>query len=292
MTNKAIKRVVGSARAQVGDGFPLKRALPAPGLDMLDPFLMLDHAGPVQIAPSDVQKGVDEHPHKGFETVSIAYQGDLEHRDSFGHSGFIPAGGVQWMTAGSGLVHEEKHGKEFTRQGGTLEMIQLWVNLPKEYKYTKPAYQDIMPEQIPAVNLDEQGSYLRVIAGQYGDTLGPAETFTPINILDLRLKAGAKVKLPLADAYSTGIYTVKGKVAYNDGQSISEGFFVVFEETGEQIEIHAEADTTLLLLNGEPINEPVVSYGPFVMNTQEEIREAFREFRAGKMGSLAYVLRQ
>ncbi|MFK7921901.1 MAG: pirin family protein [Bacteroidia bacterium] len=287
MTNKAILRVVGSTQAQVGDGFPLRRALPSAGLDMLDPFLMLDHAGPVQIAPSEVQKGVDEHPHKGFETVSIAYQGDLEHRDSLGNKGFIPAGGVQWMTAGSGLVHEEKHGKEFTRQGGTLEMIQLWVNLPAEYKNTKPAYQDIMPEQIPTVKLSEDGSMLRVISGQYGDTLGAAETFTPINILDLRLKAGTKLTLPLPEGYSTGIYTVNGKVAYNGGQSISEGFFAAFDLEGDQIEIIAEADTTLLLLNGEPINEPVVSYGPFVMNTQEEIREAFREFRAGKMGSLA-----
>jgi redox-sensitive bicupin YhaK (pirin superfamily) len=288
MSRKQITKVTASSRAQVGDGFPLRRALPAPGLRMLDPFLMLDHAGPVRIEPSEIQKGVDEHPHKGFETVSIAYQGELEHRDSSGNTGKIPAGGVQWMTAGSGLVHEEKHGKEFTRRGGTLEMIQLWVNLPARFKNTPPKYQDIMPAQIPEVQLPNESGKVRVIAGDYEGTTGAADTFTPINILDLRLRASASTSLNLPEGYSTGIYVVKGKVQFNEGETISEGFMASFSPQGTEVGIKALTEATLLVVNGEPLHEPVVSYGPFVMNTQEEIQQAFADFRAGKMGSLVH----
>lgn len=284
---KKLIRITGSTPAQVGDGFPLRRALPAPGVDMLDPYLMLDHAGPVRIAPSQgAPKGVDQHPHKGFETVSIAYQGELEHRDSMGNHGHIPAGGVQWMTAGSGLVHEEKHGKEFTRKGGTLEMVQLWVNLPAEYKNVRPAYQDLMPEQIPNVVLPEEAGTLRVIAGDYEGTLGPAETFTPMNLWDLRLRANGTVILPLPEGSNTGIYVVKGKVHFNDGETVSEGFMAHFSASGTEVQVSAQTDSILLLLNGAPINEPVVSRGPFVMNSEAELRQAFADFRAGKMGVL------
>ncbi|MEL6651562.1 MAG: pirin family protein [Bacteroidota bacterium] len=286
MKNKSLIRVVGSTKAQVGDGFTIRRALPAPGLEMLDPFLMLDHAGPVEIEPSEIQKGVDAHPHKGFETVTILYQGELEHRDSSGNSGKIHAGGAQWMTAGSGIVHEEKHGQEFSRRGGTVELVQLWVNLPKKFKLTSPDYQDLKPEDIPGLALPEGAGTLRIIAGDYDQQQGAARTFTPINLYDLRLNQGADTALSLPEGFSTGVYVVRGKVAFNGGESISAGFMALFDPQGEQISIQAEADSILLVLNGEPIDEPVVSYGPFVMNTEEEIREAYREFRKGKMGTL------
>ncbi|MGB3851778.1 MAG: pirin family protein [Tunicatimonas sp.] len=277
-------RVYHSQPSQVGDGFTIRRPLPNQGLKQLSPFLLLDHAGPTEVPPSDYQRGVDEHPHRGFETVTIVYSGAIEHRDSAGHAGSIGPGGVQWMTAGAGVVHEEKHGREFSQQGGTLEMIQLWVNLPKAHKMTRPRYQEISAEQIPEVNISD--STVRVIAGNYQDETGPAQTFTPLTMLDLRLAANARLELPITDGYNTAVYVLRGSVRAN-GTAVGEAELAVVEGAGQAIHLEADAESVVLLLSGEPINEPVASYGPFVMNNSQELVQAMQDYEQGKMGTLA-----
>ena len=282
--HKSVAGVYDSQPSQVGDGFTIRRPLPHAGLRQLSPFLLLDHAGPTEIPPSDYQRGVDEHPHRGFETVTIVYDGAVEHRDSAGHSGQIGPGDVQWMTAGAGVVHAEKHGREFSQQGGTLEMIQLWVNLPKAHKMTRPRYQEIKADRIPVVS--NPGSTLRVIAGPYQDAVGPARTFTDIIMLDLRLQREATSELTLPSDFNTGLYVLKGSVRVNESL-MRESQLATFQTDGEVIAIAAEADSTLLLLSGEPIHEPVASYGPFVMNNSQELSQAIQDYEQGKMGTLA-----
>ena len=288
MTNnpKSVAQVYRSQPSQVGDGFTIRRPLPNHGLKQLSPFLLLDHAGPTEVPPSDYQRGVDEHPHRGFETVTIVYSGAVEHRDSAGHSGHIGPGGVQWMTAGAGVVHEEKHGHAFSQQGGTLEMIQLWVNLPKAHKMTRPRYQEITAPQIPVV--DAPGSSVRVIAGTYQEHTGPAQTFTDLTLLDLRLEAGASLEMPLSKNHNTGVYVLRGDVRTN-GTAVGEAELAVFEH-GQTLHLKASADSTVLLLSGAPIREPVASYGPFVMNNSQELMQAVRDYEEGKMGTLAATI--
>ena len=280
---KSIRGVYDSHPSQVGDGFTIRRPLPNHGLKQLSPFLLLDHAGPTMVPPGNYQRGVDEHPHRGFETVTIVYDGAIEHRDSAGHSGRIGPGDVQWMTAGAGVVHEEKHGKEFSQRGGTLEMIQLWVNLPKAHKMTRPRYQEITAGQIPVIT--QAGSTIRIIAGSYQDQTGPAKTFTDITMLDIRVQAGSTTELALPERYSTGAYLIRGHVRANDSE-VEEAQLVVFGSHEPGVKIEAYADSTLLLLSGEPINEPVASYGPFVMNNSQELTQAIQDYEQGKMGSL------
>jgi hypothetical protein len=252
----------------------------------INPFLMLDYAGPKEFKPSNQPRGVDEHPHRGFETVTIAYQGTVDHRDSAGNSGSIQPGDVQWMTAASGVVHEEKHGREFTEKGGTFEMVQLWVNLPKSLKMSQPRYQGILNEQIPHADLGS-GSYARVIAGELNGVKGPAQTFTPVNLFDLRLKAGTRVELSLSAGHNSALLLMKGDVAVNTAQrATGEAQIVLLGAPGEKVALEAKQDSTLLAMSGEPINEPVASYGPFVMNTQQEIVQAVADYRAGRMGRL------
>ncbi len=290
-TFKSIAVTAKASPAQVGDGFFIRRAMPGGGVGLgeLSPFLVLDHAGPTPFAPSNHPKGVDEHPHRGFETVTIVYQGELEHRDSAGNSGRIGAGDVQWMTAASGLVHEEKHSKAFTQQGGTLEIIQLWVNLPAAHKMIAPRYQEILASDIPAVPIQSEHSYVRVIAGEFDGKKGPAKTFTPLDVLDIRLKAGQALELALRDGDNTAVYALKGKVRVNDSDTVSEAEIVRFDQTGNAVKLEALEDSTLLVLSGTPINEPIASYGPFVMNTSEEIRQAIQDYHTGKMGVLEAV---
>jgi len=272
----------------VGDGFPVRNLFPSNGVaDQINPFLMLDYAGPLAFAPSNQPRGVDEHPHRGFETVTIAYQGSVDHRDSGGNSGTINPGDVQWMTEASGAVHEEKHGQAFTEAGGVFEMVQLWVNLPKEHKMSKPRYQGILSEQIPTVSLGD-GADARVIAGQLDGVTGPAKTFTPVNLFDLRLKAGSKAVLSLPASHNSGLVLLRGDVVVNGTVAIQgEAQLATLGSGGEFIEIEAKADSILLALGGEPIREPVASYGPFVMNTADEIRQAMADYRSGKMGRLS-----
>jgi hypothetical protein len=251
-----------------------------------DPFLLLDYAGPYEFAPSEATRGVGEHPHRGFETVTIVYQGELEHRDSSGSHGSIGAGDVQWMTAASGIVHEEFHSKRMSREGGTLEMVQLWVNLPAKDKMSPPRYQSILDAQIPRVLLPDAAGTARVIAGELLETRGPAKTFTPVNVWDVQLNAGGTCELPLPDGHTSVLVLQQGRARVND-TSIQPVELVLLSREDDGVRFEAESASRLLVLAGEPLGEPVVGQGPFVMNTREEIREAILDFQAGRMGRLS-----
>ena len=286
---KTQKKVLGTYSAGsnhwVGDGFPVRNLFPSNGVEV-SPFLMLDYAGPSKFEPSKKQRGVGEHPHRGFETVTIAYQGSVGHRDSAGNSGVIYPGDVQWMTAASGVVHEELHEAEFTKKGGIFEMVQLWVNLPKVKKMSKPGYQAITKEQIPVIEL-EGGGHARVIAGELLGERGPAKTLTPVNLFDVILKAGERFELPLPEGHNAAVVLRKGEVLLNGTETLrGEALIAPLSEEGETVTLEAKTDTQLLILSGEPIREPVASYGPFVMNTREELQQAVEDYRAGRMGHL------
>jgi redox-sensitive bicupin YhaK (pirin superfamily) len=272
----------------VGDGFPVRTVFSFDTLGYrISPFLLLDYAGPAEFAPADKPRGVDEHPHRGFETVTIVYQGELEHRDSAGNHGRIGPGDVQWMTAASGVVHEEKHSPEFTRRGGTLEMAQLWLNLPSRFKMGPPAYQTILDRDIPSVELPNDAGRVRVIAGEFGGVKGPAQTFTPVNLWDLRLKANSRAELDLPRGYTTGLFVLRGEIALPDAERAGETDLVLLTREGERLHIDVRDDATLLLLNGEPLDEPVAAYGPFVMNSKTEITQAIEDYHNGRLGRLA-----
>jgi len=285
---KQVLKVYQPASAHwVGDGFPVRNIFSDEGLGQaISPFLLLDYAGPAEFPPSNQRRGVGEHPHRGFETVTIVYQGELVHRDSAGNHGTIGPGDVQWMTAAAGVVHEEKHKPSFAKRGGVLEMVQLWVNLPKADKMTPPRYQTLLNEQIPVAYLAQGAGQVRVIAGEFHGLKGPADTFTPIHLYDLNLNADHHTELNLPLGYNTGLFVRKGSVVVNKSQSASEVEFVLCDATGERISIQAKEDATLLVLSGEPISEPVAWAGPFVMNTQEELSQAIQDYSSGKMGHL------
>jgi redox-sensitive bicupin YhaK (pirin superfamily) len=271
----------------VGNGFPVRSVFDYNGLGReLSPFLLLDYAAPYSFPPGHEKRGVGGHPHKGFETVTVAYQGELEHRDSSGGGGKIGAGDVQWMTAGNGIVHEEFHSREFTRKGGTLQMVQLWVNLRAQDKSAKAGYQTLLQAQIPVVPIPQDVGTVRVIAGEYGGQKGPAKTFTPINLWDVNLKAGKTAELPLPNGHTTTFLVLSGEVEVDGGPTAREGDLVIFERSGEGITVKAARDAKLLVMAGEPFAEPVVGQGPFVMNSRAEILQAFEEYQMGKMGEL------
>ena len=272
----------------VGDGFHVRNLFPSNDLDReLSPFIMLDYAGPTFYPATDTPRGVGEHPHRGFETVTIVYQGIVAHRDSAGNSGVIGPGDVQWMTAASGIVHEELHEKEWAERGGTLQAIQLWVNLPKSSKMSAPGYQTIVKDQIPVVQLDGGGGSLRVIAGSVGSAKGPAKTFTPIELYDLRLRAGHSMPLQIPNGYNVGLLVLSGQSSVGGSHRLSEAELAVFVSTGDPVTIVAEEDATILVMAGEAIDEPVARYGPFVMNTKAELVQAVNDYQAGKMGHLS-----
>jgi redox-sensitive bicupin YhaK (pirin superfamily) len=272
----------------VGDGFHVRNLFPSNDLDReLSPFIMLDYAGPTFYPATDTPRGVGEHPHRGFETVTIVYQGIVAHRDSAGNSGVIGPGDVQWMTAASGIVHEELHEKEWAKRGGTLQAIQLWVNLPRSSKMSAPGYQTIVNDQTPVVQLDGGGGSLRVIAGSVGSAKGPAKTFTPIELYDLRLRAGHSMPLQIPNGYNVGLLVLSGQASVGGSHRLSEADLAVFVSTGEPVTIVAEEDATILVMAGEAINEPVARYGPFVMNTKAELVQAVNDYQAGKMGHLS-----
>jgi redox-sensitive bicupin YhaK (pirin superfamily) len=277
---KKLHRIAHTTQTHwVGDGFPVRTLFSYATPDAeVSPFLLLDYAGPAEFAPSPKPRGVGFHPHRGFETVTILYQGEVEHRDTAGNGGLIGPGDVQWMTAAKGLMHEEMHSSAFTRQGGTFEAIQLWVNLPAQYKMEEPHYQAIVKEQIPAVMLDEKGSVIRVIAGIYKDLKGPANTYTPIDLWDLRLSAGQDLVLDLPENYTTILLALHGRVEINRAATLNDAEVAFFKREGNNITLNAVTDSTLLLMSGEPIAEPIAGYGPFVMNTQEEISQAIADF--------------
>ncbi len=275
-------------RHWVGDGFPVHGMFGynGPGVAQRSPFLMLDYAAPIRFEPTAQRRGVGQHPHRGFETVTIVYAGEVEHRDSTGNGGVIGAGDVQWMTAGSGILHEEFHSTEYARRGGPFEMVQLWVNLPAKDKMVEPGYQGILDAQIPAVALPDGAGSLRVIAGNYEDHVGPARTFSPINVWDLRLQAGKTIDLPQAEGWTLQIVVLAGTVQVNGDAVLREAQLATFSTTGSGVRIEANSHAKLLLLAGEPIDEPVVGYGPFVMNSEQEIRQAIADFNAGKFGQM------
>jgi redox-sensitive bicupin YhaK (pirin superfamily) len=272
----------------VGDGFPVRSLFSYNTHGrQLSPFLLLDHAGPAQFDPTDTPRGVGQHPHRGFETVTIVYDGEVEHRDSTGAGGVIGPGDVQWMTAASGILHEEFHSQDFTRRGGQLEMVQLWVNLPAADKMATPGYQNITNADIPVVALADDAGTVRVIAGEYGGQRGPAHTFTPMDVWDLRLKRDAATTLSFAQGHTVAMVVLHGTVLANGTQVAREGQMLLFDRAAGDVLLEANADATVLVLAGEPIDEPIAGYGPFVMNTQEELRQAVDDFNAGRFGQIA-----
>lgn len=271
----------------VGDGFPVRSLLShhSHGYDV-SPFLLLDHAGPARFEPTTKRRGVGQHPHRGFETVTIVYEGGVDHLDSAGHGGHIGPGDVQWMTAASGVIHQEYHSDDFAKSGGPFEMVQLWVNLPAKHKMDAPAYQTVLDGQIPAVDLPDGAGRLRVIAGDYLGHKGPARTFTPIDIWDVRLKKDKRVSLSLPEGRTLTVVVLDGTVEFNGGSIGRAQNVATFERTGGEIVIEANGDAKLLVLSGEPIEEPVAWHGPFVMNTNDELRQAIRDFQSGKFGEM------
>jgi len=287
-----MKKILGiysaPGRHWVGDGFPVRSLFSYSSQGQhLSPFLLLDYAGPAQFQPTTAQRGVGEHPHRGFETVTIVYQGEVEHRDSTGSGGRIGAGDVQWMTAASGILHEEFHSKAFARRGGTLEMVQLWVNLPAKDKMAAPRYQTLLRADIPVVDLPDSAGTLRVIAGEYAGHGGPARTFSPVDVWDLRLRQGSTTRLRLPEGRTAALVVLHGAVEVNGSELVREAQLVVLDRVGTELAIAAKSDATVLLLSGQPLDEPIVGYGPFVMNSQAQIAQAVADFNSGRFGQLA-----
>jgi redox-sensitive bicupin YhaK (pirin superfamily) len=271
----------------VGDGFPVRTLFFYQDLGkQMSPFLMLDYAGPSEFPSTTERKGVGSHPHRGFETVTIVYEGEVAHKDSTGQGGIIGPGDVQWMTAGSGILHEEFHSEGFAKSGGTLNMVQLWVNLPARLKMTKPGYQAILDKQIPVINLMNDAGQARIIAGEFDGHQGPAHTFTPMSVIDLKLKKGS-ISIPVSEGWNISLVVLKGAIEAGEGVVAKDAQMLMFSNQGQDIQVHVLEDSIALLLSGEPLDEPIVGYGPFVMNTKEEIAQAMQDFNSGSFGKIA-----
>ncbi len=286
--NKAVLGVYPSPKGHwVGDGFPVRSLFTYDNLgQQLSPFLLLDYAGPAEFTPAALPRGVGEHPHRGFETVTIVYKGEVAHRDSVGNSGLIGPGDVQWMTAASGILHEEFHSPAFTRHGGAFEMAQLWVNLPAKHKMSAPRYQTILDANIPQMTIGEGDGSVRLIAGEYGGRTGPAATFSELNVWDVRLHAGKSALLRVPDGHNAAIAVFRGAITANGSRRVKDAELLVLGAAGDEVIVAADADATFLLLSGEPLSEPVVGYGPFVMNSRQEIETAIEDFNRGKFGRM------
>lgn len=283
MTKEILGRYGSDRGHWVGDGFPVRSLFSYNRLGKhISPFLLLDYAGPHYFEPTTDQRGVGQHPHRGFETVTIVYDGEVEHRDSAGNGGVIGPGDVQWMTAGGGIIHEEYHSPSFAKTGGPFRMIQLWVNLPAKDKMAPAAYQGILSADIPVVNLPDNAGTARVIAGEYLGATGPAKTFTPINMWDVQVKRDAIVDLALPKGHTAIIVVLKGHVTVNGSMEGGEAEAILLSTDGEGAQIFANGDATLLVLTGEPIDEPIFGHGPFVMNSEKEIRQAIEDFNTGR----------
>jgi redox-sensitive bicupin YhaK (pirin superfamily) len=289
MSTRSVQQVLAPpAPHMVGDGFRVHNFFPS-GYDMgekrMSPFFMLDYNSLIDFSAREEPRGVGVHPHRGFETVTIAYHGKVAHHDSTGNSGVIGEGDVQWMTAGSGVLHKEYHEKEYSKEGGPFQMVQLWINLPAKYKMTPPAYQAITSDQVAKYELPD-GGRVEVVAGEYKGVKGPATTFSPLQMYNMRLKKGASLQFDLPAIYNTGILVVEGSAMINGTERAPVDHFVLFKNDGETIAIEAEEDCILLVLSGEPIDEPLVAYGPFLMNTKEEVMQAYKDVNEGKFGRL------
>lgn len=288
MNTKNIEAVIAPREPHfVGDGFRVHNFIPSGyHLDMrrMDPFIMLDYNSKFHFPATDKPKGVGVHPHRGFETVTIAYEGSVSHHDSSGGGGTIHQGDVQWMTAASGVLHKEYHAEEFYKQGGIFQMVQLWVNLPAKDKMSTPKYQAIEHKDIPTVEVEN--GFIEVIAGEYNQTKGAASTFSPVNMLNAKLNEGGKANFSFPANYNTVLLVIDGEVKVNNEEIVPTDHLLLFTNEGEDFSIEATENSVVLILSGEPLNEPIASYGPFVMNTQEQIREAFEDFNNGKFGTL------
>ncbi|CAN5582745.1 pirin family protein [soil metagenome] len=290
MKTKSVQQILPPpAPHMVGDGFRVHNFFPSGNyIDQkrMSPFFMMDYNSKIDFSPRETPRGVGVHPHRGFETVTIAYHGKVAHHDSFGNSGVISEGEVQWMTAASGILHKEYHEQEFSKKGGAFQMVQLWVNLPAKDKKATPKYQAVTRESIGKYELTDSNGNVEIIAGEYNGVKGPASTFTPIEMYNVHLRKGASISLNFPENFNTGILVVEGNVKVNESESAPQDHFVLFNNDGETFTIVAEEDALLLVLSGEPINEPIAAYGPFVMNTYDEIQEAMDDFRLGKYGVL------
>ncbi|PZU44090.1 MAG: quercetin 2,3-dioxygenase [Sphingomonas sp.] len=283
MTKEILGRYGNDHGHWVGDGFPVRSLFSYHGLGQhISPFLLLDYAGPHYFAPTAERRGVGQHPHRGFETVTIVYDGEVEHKDSAGNGGVIGPGDVQWMTAGGGILHEEYHSPGFARTGGPFRMVQLWVNLPAKDKMTPGGYQAIVNADIPVVELASGAGVMRVIAGAFDGIDGPARTFTPVNVWDMRLARDAEMRLPLPEGHVAMLVVLSGRLTVAGEHEIGEAEMLLLGRDGQDVELRADGDTTLLVLTGEPIDEPIVGHGPFVMNSEAEIRAAINDFNSGR----------
>ncbi len=289
MTKRSVEAVLAPpAPHMVGDGFRVHNFFPGGydiAQDRLSPFFMLDYNAPVEFVPREEPRGVGVHPHRGFETVTFAFEGSVAHHDSAGHSGVINAGDVQWMTAGSGVLHKEYHEREFSRKGGVFHMAQLWVNLPAKHKMEAPRYQGIKRDEMAQVRLPDGKSEVRVVAGSLFGVTGPAKTWSPVIAAVLDLTAGGEARFNLPASYNSVVLVVKGAASVN-GHDAPTDNLVVFRNDGEEVVVTSSIGATLLVLSGEPLNEPIAAYGPFVMNTYDEIKQAFADVSAGKFGVL------
>ncbi|TXH05972.1 MAG: pirin family protein [Nevskiaceae bacterium] len=286
-----MKQILGvystPGRHWVGDGFPVRSLFSYSTHGRhLSPFLLLDRAGPSRFEPTTGRRGVGEHPHRGFETVTIVYDGEVAHRDSTGAGGVIGPGDVQWMTAGSGILHEEFHSEAFAQRGGTLDMVQLWVNLPAKDKMTAPGYQTLLKRDIPEVELPQGAGSLRVIAGEYDGRRGPAHTFSPMDVWDLRLRPGRETRLSFAQGRTLALVVLHGTVQVNGAEIVREAQLVILDREAGEVSLEANGDALVLVLSGEPLDEPIVGYGPFVMNSETEISEAIDDFNSGRFGRI------
>ncbi len=287
-----MRKIVGvhsapEAMRWVGDGFPVRQLFSHKQYGAaVSPFILLDYAGPTDFPPSEHRRGVEAHPHRGFETVTIVLDGEIAHKDSTGAGGIIGPGDVQWMTAGAGVLHEEFHSDDFTRSGGRLEILQLWVNLPARLKLSAPRYQTLLYADIPHVDLANESGLVRVIAGAFGGARGPAQTATPMNIWDVRIDDGKTAVFSLPEGHNLVAVVLDGPVVVNGQGHVRAGETVVFERHGGDVSFEAQADAKLMLLSGEPIDEPLVQQGPFVMNSDAEIRQAVDDYRSGRFGAI------
>ncbi|UTD14336.1 pirin family protein [Tenacibaculum mesophilum] len=288
MKTRSIEKVVKPGTPHfVGDGFRVHNFIPGSStMQRMDPFIMLDYNSKYNFPPTDKPKGVGVHPHRGFETVTIAYKGRVEHGDSAGGGGIIGEGDVQWMTAASGVLHKEFHETEWSKTGGEFQMVQLWVNLPAKDKMSSPKYQAIANVEMAKIPLADGGGEIEVIAGEYKGNKGPAFTFSPVNMFNVKLKKGVKTQLTFPKNYTTAILSVEGSVKVNESNNILEDYFALFKNDGDTFTLEALEDAIILVLSGEPLNEPIAAHGPFVMNTKQELIEAFQDFNTGKFGYL------
>ncbi|RWW98829.1 pirin family protein [Flavobacterium cerinum] len=290
MKTKKIERVIAPpVPHMVGDGFRVHNFIPygnGMSMERMSPFIMMDYNSKFYFPPTKEQRGVGVHPHRGFETVTIAYKGKVAHNDSSGNSGVIGEGDVQWMTAASGILHKEYHEEQFSKEGGDFQMVQLWVNLPAKDKMSKPKYQGITNDQITKYQLPDNGGLVEIIAGEYNGVAGAASTFTPVNLFNAKLNKDAVATFNFPAKHNSAVLVIEGSVLVNDSETVPTDNFLLFTNEGEEFTIKALENSVVLILSGEPIDEPIVAHGPFVMNTQQEIMQAFNDVNMGRFGFL------